>query len=115
MKPTALLDLDGYPTTEFLDFLRNYNPSGFPIMEFLEILGEVWCMSGWGYRLHKKYKGARKLELYTGGWSVNEEIINALLSNKLLFISMDNDKTTIRYTKWVVGGHYYFEIRQLKP
>lgn len=42
------------------------------------------------------------LELHTGGWSGNEEIINALQNNKL-FWSMWWQKTER-------GGHYTFEI-----
>jgi len=98
------LDINGYPTDEFLDFIRNYTPDTMPIMDFVGILCEGWYFDKWGYKLHRKYAGKRKLELHTGGWSGNEDTIAAVLSN----IYLTNFK--MQHVKWVVGGHYYFEI-----
>lgn len=41
------------------------------------------------------------LELHTGGWSGNEDIIQALQNNKLFWVNWEMSR---------VGGHYYFKI-----
>lgn len=103
--PDALLDNEGYPTEEYLKFIREYNPCVMPIMNFVEgILQDGWYMSDWGFVLRKAYKGKRKLELHTGGWSGNEDTIQAILSNHWLTYN------TMKYVQWRTGGHYYFEI-----
>jgi len=70
------LDNEGYPTDEFLEFIRNYTPDIMPIMEFLNILADGWHFYDWGFKLGRKYKGVRKLELHTGGhfyFEISEE------------------------------------------
>lgn len=97
----TLLDVHGYPTEEWIDFIGKYTPDeSLPLLKFLELLSEGWAMTG--FVLHRKYKGKRKLELHTGGWSGNEEIISAILANVEL--------TQMRYVMWKTGGHHYFEI-----
>jgi hypothetical protein len=97
------LDDDGYPTEEFLQYIRDFDHSG-DMSEFLRTLEEGWWCSDWGYKLHRKYRGAQILELHTGGWSGNEETIGAILDN----IYLTHFK--MRYEKWLAGGHYYFKI-----
>jgi hypothetical protein len=103
--PETLLDIDGYPTEEWLQFIKEYNPDNTHISVFLEALEEGWHFGSWGFKLKRKYKGVRKLELHTGGWSGNEEIINEILSN--IYLS----HFSMIYAKWTAGGHYYFEIK----
>jgi len=102
--PETLLDNDGYPTDEYIEFIKNYTPEVMPIMDFVEILTDAWHFGDWGFRLCRKYAGVRKLELHTGGWSGNEEIIRTVKSN----IWLTNFR--MRYVMWRTGGHYYFEI-----
>ena len=104
--PDTVLDDEGYPTQEFLDFVRAYVPDEtLSIMNLVEtVLRDAWWSSDWGFKLHRKYKGKRKLELHTGGWSGNEETIAAIKSN-LWFTHFK-----MRYVMWRTGGHYYFEI-----
>ena len=102
--PSVILDKDGYPTDEFLDFIRNYTHETMHILNFIEILCEGWYHGDWGYKLHRKYAGKRKFELHTGGWSGNEDTISALISN----IWLTHFK--MKYVRWETGGHYYFEI-----
>ena len=102
--PDILLDNGGYPTDEFLKFIKYYKPNNMPILEFIEILCNGWYFGDWGYKLHRKYAGKRKFELHTGGWSGNETTIEAILSNIYL------THFTMSYVKWYAGGHYYFEI-----
>jgi len=45
-------------------------------MEFLNILADGWHFYDWGFKLGRKYKGVRKLELHTGGhfyFEISEE------------------------------------------
>jgi len=104
--PETLLDINGYPTEEYLQFIRDYTPELMPIMDFVAILQHGWYFDDWGFRLHRKYAGKRKLELHTGGWSGNEEIISAIKSNIYL------THFSMQYVKWYTGGHFYFEINQ---
>ena len=67
------LDVDGYPTRESLNKLKNYDLMHRPASEFLELLAETWK---WGIDL----KG-RHLRLATGGWSGNEETMEYLNKN----------------------------------
>ena len=101
-----LLDDEGYPTEEWLQFIRNYKPDeSLPLIQFVEeVLVDGWWMPDWGFKLHRKYGGKRKLELHTGGWSGNEEVIDAILSNIWLI------HCKMRYLMWKAGGHYYFEL-----
>lgn len=104
--PNAMLDTDGYPLEQSLEFIRKYKPDEtLPILDFVEnILRDIWWQPKWGFLLHRKYKGKRKLQLHTGGWSGNEEVIAAIKSN----ISLTHFH--MKYVAWRTGGHYYFEI-----
>ena len=104
--PETLLDSEGYPTEAYISFLKNYQPDeSLPLMNFIEgVLIDGWWASDLGFKLHKSYKGKRKLELHTGGWSGNEEIISAIKSN------MHLTHFDMKYVMWRTGGHYYFEI-----
>lgn len=104
--PIVFLDYEGYPTDEWLQYLRTYKPDeSLPLLTFVkEVLVNGWYMSDWGFILHRKYKGKRKLELHTGGWSGNEEIITAIKSNMWL------THFQMRYFMWRTGGHYFFEL-----
>jgi len=99
------MDDGGYPTEEFLDFVKQYEPDeSLPVMDFIEkVISTAWMHRG--FKLHRKYRGIRKLELHTGGWSGNEETIGAITSN----IYLTHFK--MKYVMWRTGGHYYFEIR----
>lgn len=108
--PDDLLDEDGYPTEEWLQFLRTYVPDeSLPIMAFVErALPDGWWCSDWGYKLHEEKDGRRELELHTGGWSGNEEVVDAILHNEQI-------REGMRHFRWMEGGHYYFEIKTKPP
>ena len=69
MGEIELLDNEGYPTEPFLKFIREYHPDQLEILHFLNFLEDGWYFRDWGFKLHRKYRGIRKLELHTGGWS----------------------------------------------
>ena len=68
----------------------------FDFQALLDVLEEVWWAGDWGF----KHRG-RKVELHTGGWSGNEEIIHWLQTT--MFWAFNWQKT-------VRGGHYYFTM-----
>ena len=106
--PDDLLDDEGYPTEEYLEFIKLYKPDeSLPLLAFVsDVIQLGWWMPKWGFKLHRKYKGKRKLELHTGGWSGNEDVINAIQSNIYLTHGL------MQCVMWKKGGHYYFEIRE---
>ena len=99
-----ILDNEGYPTDEWIKFIQIFTLDTMPIMEFVELLRNNWWYPDWGFYLKRKYNNYRKLYLSTGGWSGNEETIEAILSNFTL-------QYLLGYSQWNVGGHYIFNIR----
>jgi len=105
LPPAILLDQSGYPTKEYLRYITEYTDKTMPILDFVEtVLQEGWNTEYGKFKLSKKNKNIMKLELSTGGWSGNEEIIDKVLSN----IYLTHYK--IAYVQWNIGGHYCFEI-----
>lgn len=100
--PKILLDKDGYPTDEYLDWIKKYDPLKMKLIDFVEMLRDGWNDSEWGYILRRSRGEYRTLELHTGGWSGNEEIISALQSNYMFW--------QICFYKHIRGGHYWFRI-----
>jgi len=100
--PETTLDKDGYPTSEYLEWIKIWHPQeGISLLEFISIIGNNWYFGDWGFKLHRKYRDHRILELHTGGWSGNEEIIYTLENNFWFWMW---------WMKSHRGGHYYFEI-----
>ena len=93
---------NGYPTDEFLEWIRTFdviNGSGF---EYLQtILAEWWPHDGYGCHIQRKYRGERKVMISTSGWSGNEDMIQAMKENEHLFWSL-------HYFAHQRGGHYTF-------
>ena len=89
-----------YPTAKELRTLRAWNLSQGSIMEFLDYIRAIWWAPDWGYTLSGKR--VLRLALHTGGWSGNEEIIEALQRNYLFW--------PLCWRKETVGGHYWFRI-----
>lgn len=86
--------MNEYPTKEQLERIKTWPAQDFDGL--MEYIGTLWEFKGWGF---KKAPGG-VCELHTGGWSGNEEIIQALHQNQLVWIMY-----------WVEssrGGHYLF-------
>lgn len=64
--------------------------------------GDKAFVQTWTLNKNNKQQPLLTLEIHTGGLSNNEQIIDALKSNKLFF--------TMWWSKTERGGHYYFEI-----
>lgn len=101
-----ILDDEGYPTQEYLDWLSEWEASidnKDRIKEIIESLGDSWRYGDWGFIVHRPYSGKIKIELHTGGWSGNEDIIRALQNNFHFW--------SFHWRKHTTGGHYYFEFK----
>lgn len=98
-----LLDADGYPTEEALDFIENPDDSYCP-HELMEMVREMWYFREWGWREDKVQDLGQpyiRYDISTAGWSGNESIISALKNNKKYFWSMYWEESRR-------GGHYKF-------
>jgi hypothetical protein len=93
---------DIYPTEEELDKIRNYDTIKDSIEEFINFLKEKWEYADCGYFTRNYSYNEIELELHTGGWSGNEDIIAALQENRLFWM--------FYWQKSERGGHYYFKI-----
>mgnify|MGYP000950782173 CR=1 FL=1 len=95
-------DEHNYPTEEELDQLKKYcGHFGVPnfninVNKLLDFLHKIWWLPDLGVE-----HDGRKLELHTGGWSGNEEIIS-VLQNSMFWV--------MYWQKSERGGHYYFEL-----
>ena len=91
--------MNEYPTEEELKKIKNWKGSFKGLWEYIT---DIWH---WGDSMYKiyKYGGKYRMEIHTGGWSGNEDIIEAWEHSKCLFFF-------ISHTKWLRGGHYYFEF-----
>lgn len=96
---------DGYPEQKELNLITKWDVEDvFNLLDFIE---ERWWMPDWGYEKkwgkdHIHNKPVIFLNLHTGGWSGNEDIINNLLRNQMFRMMW--------YSQWNRGGRYRFEI-----
>jgi len=111
MEPT--FDKDGYPTQETLDAIEKWPIATFAdVKELFVYIEKAWKYHDWGWhaakrRTRESWKGAplrRKLQISTGGWSGNEDLISALQRN---FVAWNLSWMSTRR-----GGHYVFEVRE---
>ena len=100
---------EGYPEDFELRKIQKWNTSD--VINLIDFIESIWWTPDWGFRktwgkdhIHKK-RHVINLELHTGGWSGNEDVINALLKNTMFKIMW--------YSQWNRGGHYRFEIDPL--
>ena len=107
--PKTLLDKEGYPTQEALDYIKNWcfflkvddeihvgqfckNTDYTDLIDYLRLI--------WYYEDGIVYEDGL-LEIHTFGWSGNESIIE-VLRNTTLWV--------FRHRATQTGGHYYFRI-----
>ena len=93
------LDQHGYPSEEDIERIKLWEFAQRGSFEqLMEFVKDCWNYSDWGFR-----QDGRKYWLSTGGWSGNEEVIEAMHENVGMFWSIC----------WHVskrGGHFEFEI-----
>lgn len=102
------LDENGYPTADYINLIKDFDCEKMSIHEMVDIIWGNWYFGSWGAIKRKKINGKRKLELHTGGWGGNEEIVGAITSNFHL------THFELKYVMWKTGGHYYFEFKENK-
>lgn len=88
------LDSDGYPTQEALVKIESWafdDPWG--LIKFMEAI--------WHFPEHGVRRRGNKVELHTGGWSGNEELITSLTTTMFWMMYWQCSRR---------GGYYYFEL-----
>jgi hypothetical protein len=101
------LDDDGYPTQEFLDAVSKWDyTKGFNA--WFEFIHYGWWMEEWGFHsetvVNEDGEQVIRYDLSTGGWSGNEDLIEAMMQN---FICWSYTWQSNRR-----GGHYVFEVKE---
>ena len=99
--PDILIDDDGYPTAEFLEWIERYDVIENGVYYLLDVLSRNWIYGDWGFIRKKPRNKKFTVELHTGGWSGNEDLIRALKANNFFWFY---------WIKSVVGGHYWFSF-----
>lgn len=97
-------DQGGYPTKSELksifEFANKLERLEKHLPEFIEELESIWWQPDWGFKLD-----GESLELHTGGWSGNEDIIEKLEGSVFWLLYWQKSER---------GGHYYFKMLSLK-
>jgi len=98
---------DGYPDDKEIEAIEKWD-----YMDALSLIGfieERWQYKDWGFKKKwakdsfQKKDWVLHIEMHTGGWSGNEDLINALLRNRMATVILN-------YRMWKAGGHYWFEF-----
>lgn len=85
----------GDPSAGELRRIRQWDYEKLP--ELMEYVRGIWWMADWGFRSR-----GRTFRLSTGGWSGNEEIIEALKRNAMFWMMCWRSSRR--------GGHYVFRL-----
>lgn len=93
---------DNYPTEQELERVREFN--ALDREGIIDFLRSIWNWADWGVKVSGKH--VLKLELHTGGWSGNEEIISALKDNHVFW--------ALYWECSKRGGHFYFRMRPIQ-
>lgn len=93
---------DGYPTEDFLSWIRAYDVLKLGPWGLIRSLQAEWKYPEY-IRWHPK---TRTLKISTGGWSGHESIMQALCENAMFF--------PIYWRATVSGGHHTFRIRKIE-
>jgi hypothetical protein len=95
------MDYEGYPEEKELNRIKKWNTVDDPF-GLVKYVQERWVYRKWGFSFNSE-DGA--LELHTGGWSGNEDLIIALEQNYMFWGSY--------WMKSERGGHYYFIVKKI--
>jgi hypothetical protein len=90
------MDKNGYPVAAELESIQEW-PVDKGYSALMEYVKELWHWDDYFDEIDEK-----NFELHTGGWSGNEEIIEALMSNQMFWSLCWKESTR--------GGHYKFEL-----
>jgi len=92
------MDKNGYPDEQELKVIREWDVWKQGWQGLLDFIEEIWWSSDWGFRQHGCY-----LQLHTGGWSGNEDIMDVIHHNASIMYF---------WVKSTVGGHYWFKFKK---
>lgn len=104
MFPEVLIDSEGYPTKEALDYIKNWSfyqgiaGKYFGESMYNELIEYIKTI--WNYNDAIVYENGL-LEIHTYGWSGNEDIIEELKYTDLWLLTFRCRQT---------GGHFYFKV-----
>lgn len=91
-------DEGGYPSEEELQTIRLWPYSD--VAGWFAFIGSIWHYGDWGWQVEGEVVTA-----HTGGWSGNEDIIEAMMENVLLWLAV--------WQRSERGGHFTFTNREL--
>ncbi len=95
-----MLDINHYPDKKSLEEIKKWDILKQGVQGLLDLVEENTNTPDWSISI--KGKRVLRFEYHTGGWSGNEDVINALERNPLFF--------ALYWKKSTRGGHYYFRI-----
>lgn len=103
------MDKDGYPDDDDLKRVKDWDAIADPKGLFL-FVADLWKYDDYkkmsvGRHGFLKDREVIRLEFHTGGWSGNEDLMDALLNGNGVMGVGD-----MFLNEWRRGGHYYFEI-----
>ena len=89
-----------YPDKELKEIVEwDYNDFA-GLMEYVE---ELWKYPQYFNKFHNDKTNKTRYEISTGGWSGNEEIIDAMIDNRMFW--------AVCWLSSKCGGHYVFEVK----
>lgn len=96
-----MLDKNGYPDEASLKEIEKWDILKQGVQGLLDLVEENTYTPDWSFSVTGKR--VLRFQYHTGGWSGNEDVIDALRRN-ILFWPMFWQKSER-------GGHYYFKIK----
>ena len=96
-----MLDENDYPDEKSLKEIEEWDILKQGVQGLLDLVEENTNWPDWSFSITGKR--VIRFEYHTGGWSGNEDVIDALHQNRLFW--------SLYWEKSTVGGHYYFKIK----
>ena len=94
------MEIDSYSETDELDLIRNWDRGWEYLFEYIK---DRWRYADCGYWEEPE---PRVYKISTGGWSWNEEVIDAMKQHRIFWL--------ICWYSSKRGGHYEFRIPALE-
>lgn len=102
------LDSDGYPDEESLKQIASMDVIG-RAHEWFALIEDNWWMPDWGFDREKCSDDGKPIVRYslsTGGWSGNEDVIEAMQQSMGWVFWWQSSRR---------GGHYIFQVPDEEP
>ena len=97
-----MLDENNYPDEKSLEEIKTWDLLSHGVDDFLDLIEDN---TYWADRqTERSGKNVIHYVYHTGGWSGNEDVIQAMRQNYLFW--------AISWEKSTRGGHYYFKIKR---